>query len=185
MRSKKNSPPPLTPNNFGNWVMAIVSAAPALKPSRMVSLMKLTSELNRSSHASTHMQPTTKCGQRRNVGPAFRIALCHTRDRDADEHRDRGGRTDRELARRAEQRIEQAADQIAVNAILRRQSSERGVGERHRNRVGRKGHAGDRVVLQPLWPIGGKPLRRWKGRAPAADWSIALALARRFRFCRS
>src|SRR6186997_1790050 len=36
--------------------MAIVSAAPALKPSRMVSLMKLTSELNRSSQASRHMQ---------------------------------------------------------------------------------------------------------------------------------
>ena len=58
-RSKKSSPPPLTPNSLGSWVMAIVSAAPALKPSRMVSLMKFTSELRRSSHATTHMAATT------------------------------------------------------------------------------------------------------------------------------
>ena len=59
IRSKKPSPPPLTPKSFGNWVMAMVSAAPALKPSKMVSLMKLTSELNRSSHAAAHMAATT------------------------------------------------------------------------------------------------------------------------------
>ena len=59
MRSKKCSPPPVTPNNLGNWVKAIVSAAPALKPSRMVSLMKLTRELNRSSQANTHMAAMT------------------------------------------------------------------------------------------------------------------------------
>jgi hypothetical protein len=59
MRSKKSSPPPLTPNSFGNWVRAIVSAAPALKPSRMVSLMKLTSELSRNSQAITHIAAMT------------------------------------------------------------------------------------------------------------------------------
>ena len=105
-------------------------------------------------------------GQRRNVGPACRIALRHAGDGDADEHRDRRGRTDRELARRAEQRVEQAADQIAVDAVLRRQPGERGVGERHRNAVGSEGHAGDRVCAQPLRLIAGKPLRRRKGRAP-------------------
>jgi hypothetical protein len=41
-------------------VSAIVSAAPALKPSRTVSLMKLTSILRRSSHANTLMPATTK-----------------------------------------------------------------------------------------------------------------------------
>ena len=39
--------------------MAMVSAAPALKPSRMVSLMKLTSVLSRSSQASTLMAANT------------------------------------------------------------------------------------------------------------------------------
>ena len=39
--------------------MAMVSAAPALKPSRIVSLMKLTSELKRNSHANTHMAAMT------------------------------------------------------------------------------------------------------------------------------
>jgi hypothetical protein len=39
--------------------MAIVSAAPALKPSRIVSLMKLTSELRRNSHASRHIAAMT------------------------------------------------------------------------------------------------------------------------------
>ena len=59
MRSKKSSPPPLTPNSLGNWVMAMVRAAPALKPSSMVSLMKLTSELNRRIHAMRHMAAMT------------------------------------------------------------------------------------------------------------------------------
>ncbi|MNK96052.1 hypothetical protein D3C87_1163150 [compost metagenome] len=54
-RSKKNSPPPLTPNSFGSWVRAMVRAAPALKPNRMVSLMKLTSELSLNSHARKHI----------------------------------------------------------------------------------------------------------------------------------
>ena len=92
-------------------------------------------------------------GQRRDVGPACRIALRHARDRDADEHRDRRGGADRELARGAEQRVEQAADQVAVDAVLRRQPGERRVGERHRNAVGGEGHAGDGVVRQPLRPI--------------------------------
>ena len=59
MRSKKSSPPPVTPKSFGSWVMAMVSAAPALKPSRIVSLMKFTSELRRSSHAARQIAATT------------------------------------------------------------------------------------------------------------------------------
>lgn len=39
--------------------MAIVSAAPALKPRRIVSLMKLTSELRRNSQASKHIAAMT------------------------------------------------------------------------------------------------------------------------------
>ena len=106
--------------------------------------------------------------QRRNRRPACRIAVCHARDGDPDEHRDRRGRSDRELARRAEQRIEQAADQIAVDAVLRRQPGERCVGERHRNTVGGERHAGNRVVRQPLRTVGAQPLGRGKYRAPPA-----------------
>ena len=58
-RSKNPSPPPFTPKSLGSWVIAIVSAAPALKPSRMVSLMKLTIELSRRTHASAHMAAMT------------------------------------------------------------------------------------------------------------------------------
>ena len=50
-RSKNESPPPGTPKSLGNCVMAMVSAAPALKPSRIVSLMKLTSDDSRSAQA--------------------------------------------------------------------------------------------------------------------------------------
>ena len=43
----------LTPKGFGSCVIAIVNAAPALKPSRTVSLMKLTSDESLSAHATT------------------------------------------------------------------------------------------------------------------------------------
>ncbi len=52
-RSKKWSPPPCTPKSLGSCVSAIVSAAPALKPSSTVSLMKLTSDESRSAHAAS------------------------------------------------------------------------------------------------------------------------------------
>ncbi len=51
-RSKKFSPPPGTPKSFGSCVIAMVSAAPALNPSRIVSLMKSTSDERRSAHAA-------------------------------------------------------------------------------------------------------------------------------------
>ena len=60
MRSKKSSPPPGTPSNLGNCVAAITSAAPALKPVRMLSEMKFTSTLNRSSQASRNTPAMSK-----------------------------------------------------------------------------------------------------------------------------
>ena len=41
---------------------------------------------------------------------------------------------------------DQAADQVAVDAVVRRQPGERRVGERHRDAVGRERHAGDGVM---------------------------------------
>jgi hypothetical protein len=59
-RSKKYSPPPPTPKSFGSCVAAMLNAAPALNPSRIVSLMKLISTLSLSAHASTLMQATSR-----------------------------------------------------------------------------------------------------------------------------
>ena len=58
-RSKKSSPPPFTPKSLGSCVIAMVSAAPALNPSRIVSLMKFTSDDRRSAHAATLIAATT------------------------------------------------------------------------------------------------------------------------------
>ena len=58
-RSKKWSPPPGTPKSFGSCVSAIVSAAPALKPTRIVSLMKFTNPLKRRIQASALNAATT------------------------------------------------------------------------------------------------------------------------------
>ena len=167
MRSKKCSPPPFTPNSLGSCVIAMVNAAPALKPSRIVSLMKLTSELSRSAHASTLMPATTSAvsaamsAQRAGSPAAMPATVAPTSIEMADVG------PDRELARRAEQRVEQAPGQVAVDAVLRRQPGERRVSERHRDGVGGKGDASDGVAGQPCALIGGEPLRRRKRRAPA------------------
>ena len=57
-RSKKSPLPPGTPKSFGSWVIAIVIAAPALNPSRIVSLMKLTSE-----ESSQQPRDEADCGE--------------------------------------------------------------------------------------------------------------------------
>ena len=56
-RSKKLWPPPATPNRLGSWVMAMVRPAPALKPTRMLSLISFTSALSRSSQATGKARP--------------------------------------------------------------------------------------------------------------------------------
>src|SRR5262245_45964025 len=57
VRSKKLCPPPVTPSRLGIWVIAIVNPAPALNPTRMLSLMSRTSMLSRSSHAISKAGP--------------------------------------------------------------------------------------------------------------------------------
>jgi hypothetical protein len=51
---------PLTPKSFGSCVEAMASAAPALKPVKMLSEMKLTSTLNRKSQASAKTPATIR-----------------------------------------------------------------------------------------------------------------------------
>jgi len=47
-----------TPNRLGNWVMAMVNPAPILKPTRMLSLINLTSTLRRNNQARKHRPAT-------------------------------------------------------------------------------------------------------------------------------
>lgn len=58
-RSMKLRPPPGMPSRAGICVTAMLRAAPALKPSRTVSLMKLVRVLSRNSHATTHIAAAT------------------------------------------------------------------------------------------------------------------------------
>jgi hypothetical protein len=66
-RSKKLCPPPATPKRLGSWVIMMVRPAPALNPTRMLSLISLTSALSRSAQASRQSKATVK--------PA-RLAIC-------------------------------------------------------------------------------------------------------------
>jgi hypothetical protein len=51
---------PLTPKSFGSCVEVMTSAAPALKPVKMLSEMKLTSTLNRSNQSSAKSPATIR-----------------------------------------------------------------------------------------------------------------------------
>ena len=51
-RSKKLWPPPAVPNKLGSWVIMMVNPAPALNPTRMLSLISLTRALKRSAQAN-------------------------------------------------------------------------------------------------------------------------------------
>ena len=115
-------------------------------------------------------------GQQRDLGGALRIAGRHGGERGSDQHGDRRGRPDGELSRGAEQRVGESGDHVAIDAEVRGQSGERGVGERHRNRIRRERDAGDRVVTQPRRLVLRQPVER---RHDAAQPSAALARSQR------
>ncbi|MGY3422231.1 hypothetical protein ACVWZW_002706 [Bradyrhizobium sp. F1.13.4] len=89
------------------------------------------------------------CGQACDLGVFRRISGGQRPDRRRNHQRDRGGRTDRKLARRPEQRIAEAAEHVAVDADLRRQARQSRVGQRHGDGVSREGDSGDCVRTQP------------------------------------
>ena len=70
-RLKKWPLVPSSPNNFGNWVDMIDSAAPALNPTRILSLIKLTIELNFNAQATKQIIATTNA-----ANPAMSIHFC-------------------------------------------------------------------------------------------------------------
>ena len=81
-------PPAFTPKSFGNWVNAIVSAAPALKPSRIVSLMKLTSEAQIAAATPARTWRPRRAPSSAAMPPSAGVAFGHARDRGTDKHRD-------------------------------------------------------------------------------------------------
>jgi hypothetical protein len=104
-------------------------------------------------------------------------------DRRGDHQRDRGGRTDRELTRASEKRITDAAAQVAVDADLRRQTGQRRIGERHRDRIGSECHARDGVLRQPFGVILGQPAdgRQYSRQTDPVDRSLASVMVRALR----
>ena len=76
-RSKKLCPPPAMPNRLGSCVMMIVNPAPALKPTKMLSLMSLTSRLSRSNQAMRQSMATVKPAGLGDLGISLRVPLGH------------------------------------------------------------------------------------------------------------
>ena len=72
--------------------------------------------------------------------------------------RDRGRWSDRQMPRRAEESVAEAADQVTVEAHLRRQPGKRGVGERDGECVSGQRHTGDDIIAQPCAVVLRQPL---------------------------
>ena len=85
-------------------------------------------------------------GEAGNLRVALRVPFGHRTHRSGDHQRDRRGRPDRQLAGRSEQRVAEPAEQVAVDADLRRQAGKPRIGERNRDRIGRQRHAGDDIA---------------------------------------
>ena len=100
---------------------------------------------------------------------ALRIACRHRSHRPGDHERNGGGRSDRQLARRSEQRVSEPAQEVAVHADLWRQSGKRRISQRHRDRVGGYRHTGNDVVRQPGSLVFQQPAGRWKVPNPCGS----------------
>ena len=100
----------------------------------------------------------------------LRVALCitlrHRSHGTGDHERNCGSRPDRKLARGAEQGVAQAAEQIAIDAHLRRQPCEPRIGKRNRNSVGGQGYPGNDIAGQPGGTVLRQPAGRWKPPEP-------------------
>ena len=105
-------------------------------------------------------------GEAGDLGVALRVACGHRPHRAGDHQRDGGSGPDRELARGSEQGIAQTAQQIAVDADLRRQACKSRIGQRNRDRVGRKRYPGHNIAGQPGRAVFGQPACRRKPRQP-------------------
>ena len=157
--------------------MAMVRPAPALKPTRMLSLISFTSALRRNSQAKRQSTATVKRCEAGDLRVALRVTVRHRSHGTGDHERNGGSRPDRELARGAEQGVAQAAEQIAIDAHLRRQACKPRIGKRNRNRVGGQGYPGNDIAGQP----GGAVLRQPAGRRKPPEPGRICPVFRRIR----
>ena len=117
-------------------------------------------ERAQSQHPSEHAKRGhSEACEARDLCIALRVAVRHRPHRAGNHERDGGGRSDRQLTRRPEQGVAEPAQQVAVDADLRRQAGKSGIGERNRDRVGRQRHAGDDVTTQPGRTVFRQPTR--------------------------
>ncbi len=158
-------PPPVTPKSAGSWVTAMVIPAPALKPTRMLSLISFTSTLSWSAQAMTQRDRDGESGEARNLGVSRRVAVRHGADGGGDHERDCRCRLDGEVPGRSEQRVAEAAEDVSIDADLRGKAGQRSVGERHGYGIGSERNTGHEVRAQPGQLILAEPVNRWQESA--------------------
>ena len=172
-RSIKLCPPPGMPSRWGICVTAMLRPAPALNPSRIVSLIKSISELSRNSHARVNRAAATN---------AARVASCAKRtgspnagggDGSPDHQRDGGSRPNRKMAGGAKQRVAYSAEQIPIDTNLWGQASEGSIRDSFGQRVRPKCNTRQQIASQPTSLISRHPLCRWKDGFPSTDFRRA------------
>src|SRR5712675_2406152 len=109
--------------------MMIVSPAPALKPTRMLSLTNRTRTLSLKSQANQPKQCHRACSKARDLRISYRVPSGQRPDGAGHHERDRGGRAGRKLARRSKQSIAEAAKHVAIDADLGRQPGKARIGQ--------------------------------------------------------
>ena len=111
-------------------------------------------------------------GEAGDLGVTLRVALRHGPHCSGNHERDGGGRPDRELTRGSEQGIAKTAQQVAVDAHLRRQACKAGIGKRNRDRVGRQGYSGDDIAHEPCSAIFSQPSGWRKPPKPSCHFLV-------------
>ena len=128
--ARRSRPSPLsTPNSFGSWPTMIVSARPTMKPLSTGSEMKSARKPRRSSPATSAAMPVTIASAAVSVTysgwPGWHVRHGGGRQRGGRRHR-----PDDQVARAAEQRVEQQRGRRGVEADDRRDAGDRRVGQR-------------------------------------------------------
>ncbi len=108
-RSKKLCPPPATPNRLGSWVMAMVKPGADLEADEDAVADQLDQRAQPQQPGDQAERRHGEGGEAGDLRVALRVPVGHRADRAGDHQRDGGGRPDRQLARRAEQRVAEPA----------------------------------------------------------------------------
>ena len=110
----------------------------------------------------------------------LRVTTSHFPHGAGNHERDSGCRSDRELTRGAEQGVAEATEQITIDADLRGETGKPRIGERNRDRIGRKRNAGDDIAAQPWSTITRQPLCGREKPHQSTPACVRIRHARRF-----